>query len=61
MKKFLSKVAPLDALNELEARSSMDLDPKKILKLMNLQDYPEALSKLYRIIGKLFLIIFKRF
>jgi hypothetical protein len=28
MKKFLSKVAPMNALNELEARSSMDIDPK---------------------------------
>ena len=54
MKKFLSKVAPMDALNELEVRSSMDLDPKYILKLMNVSDFPEALCKLYRIIGKSF-------
>ena len=51
MKKFLGKFSPMDALQELESRSSMEIDPAKIVKMMNVNGYPEALAKLYRIIG----------
>jgi len=53
MKKFLGKVSPIDSLSELEQRSSMDIDPGKIKNLLNVQEYPEALAKLYRIISKI--------
>ena len=52
MKKFLKRVSPIDSLSELEQRSSMELDPNKVKKLMNAKDFPEALTKLYRIISK---------
>ena len=52
MKKFLGRVSPIDSLSELEARSSMDIDPGKIKNLLNVEQYPEALAKLYRIISK---------
>ena len=52
MKKFLKRVSPIDSLSELEQRSSMELDPNKVKNLMNAKDYPEALTKLYRIISK---------
>ena len=51
MKKFLGEVSPIDALSELEQRSSMDLNPSNILKLLNTEDYADALAKLYRIIS----------
>ena len=51
MKKFLGRVSPIDSLSELEQRSSMDIDPGKIKALLNVEDYPEALAKLYRIIS----------
>ena len=51
MKKFLGKVSPIDSLSELEQRSSMDIDPSKIKSLLNVEEYPEALAKLYRIIS----------
>jgi len=35
MKNFLKKVSPIDALSELEQRSSLDLDPNKVKKLLN--------------------------
>jgi hypothetical protein len=54
MKKFLGRVSPIDSLSELEQRSSMDLDPNKIKKLLRAEDFPEALAKLYRIISKPF-------
>jgi len=53
MKKFLGKVSPIDSLSELEQRSSMDIDPSKIKNLLNVQEYPEALAKLYRIISEI--------
>ncbi len=56
MKKFLGKVSPIDSLSELEQRSSMELDPNKIKKLLRAEDFPEALAKLYRIISNLFLV-----
>ena len=56
MKKFLKRVSPIDSLSELEQRSSMELDPNKVKKLMNAKDFPEALTKLYRIISTLFLV-----
>ncbi len=52
MKKFLGKVSPIDSLSELEQRSSMELDPNKIKKLLRTEDFPQALAKLYRIISK---------
>ncbi len=52
MKKFLGKVSPIDSLSELEQRSSMELDPNKIKKLLRTEDFPQALTKLYRIISK---------
>ena len=55
MKKFLGRVSPIDSLSELEQRSSMDIDPNKIKALLNVEEYPEALAKLYRIISKDFL------
>jgi hypothetical protein len=30
----------------------MEIDPKRIKTIMNVQDYPEAVAKLYRIISK---------
>ena len=36
----------------------MELDPNKILKLLNTKDYPDALAKLYRIISNHFLIYY---
>ena len=56
MKKFLGRVSPIDSLSELEQRSSMDIDPNKIKSLLNVEEYPEALAKLYRIISKNFLV-----
>ena len=35
MKKFLKRVSPIDSLSELEQRSSMELDPNKVVKLLN--------------------------
>ena len=65
MKKFLKRVSPIDSLSELEHRSSMELDANKVKSLMNAKDYPEALTKLYRIISKQILvwslIILKRY
>ncbi len=55
MKKFLGRVSPIDSLSELEQRSSMEIDPNKIKSLLNVDEYPEALAKLYRIISKEFL------
>ena len=52
MKKFLKNVSPLDVLHEYQQRSSMDIDPKRIKDIMNTEDYPEAVAKLYRIISK---------
>ena len=54
MKKFLKNVSPLDVLHEYQQRSSMDIDPKRIKDIMNTEDYPEAVAKLYRIISKSF-------
>jgi len=55
MKKFLGRVSPIDSLSELEQRSSMDINPEKIKALLNVDQYPEALAKLYRIISKTFM------
>jgi len=57
MKKFLGKVSPIDSLSELEQRSSMDINPEKIKNLLNVEQYPEALAKLYRIISNIFLVL----
>jgi hypothetical protein len=32
----------------------MEVDPKRIKNIMGVEDYPEALAKLYRIISKKF-------
>ena len=61
MKKFLKRVSPIDSLSELEQRSSMELDPNKVKTLLNAEDYPDALTKLYRIISKAFLVSFSHF
>ena len=37
----------------------MELDPASIVKLLGTQDYPEALAKLYRIIGSLEIMMLK--
>ena len=58
MKKFLGRVSPIDSLSELEQRSSMDINPEKIKALLNVDQYPEALAKLYRIISKTFMFSF---
>ena len=59
MKKFLKQISPLEPVEELGLRANRSVDPDYLLKELNEDNAQEALSKMYRIIAVLELMMLK--